>query len=845
MTRSFTRGTLAALVCALGTAGSALAAQAPIGDGAWSWFGDPRAITHNGRTYVGWVDREGDVKVSSYDHATGERVTAVLQGRLNQDDHANPSLHVRPDGRLVIFYSRHVGSEMHYRVSSLPEDVRSWDPPRTVPTNTPGIRGYTYPNPIRLAAEGKTYLFWRGGNYNPTFSTQADGSNDWSPARNLILMPNERPYTKYASSGGNRIHVAYTNAHPSEYGDVNVYYTRVQGGRIERAGGKRIGTLGTPISPEQGDLVYDPAEPTWVHDVAVNSAGRPVILLASFPSSADHRYHYAQWNGNAWTVREITAAGGSFRGDGGSPYYSGGVTLDHDTPSRVYLSRQVGLGSWHVESWRTGDGGATWTAQSLTPGSTAKNVRPISPWGMSATGGLMSVIWMLGPYDSYVSYQTQVAAMAKAGSNAAPVADAEPSVRAGRAPLEVRFDSSTSYDPDGSIVSRHWSFGDGAEQPAAGVTTTHTYASGGRRFPRLTVTDNRGARHVFVDEIVVDAPAPPTVHSGGASGTTVHGAVDPENQAADWSVEYGPTVEYGAIVQGGSLPGDTALHQVAADLPGLVPGRLYHYRVVASNDSGSTEGEDRVMVAGRTPGSDAYRDAVMGTSGLASYWRLGELSGGTARNQVTGAASPFEGRFWLGHLGVLGPLRDTAAGFDGQSGALAAPGPALGTNATLEGWFRWRAGTSTLRDHTASGGWLLAFNSAGNLTYRLGGKGFNTGVPIERVRDGAWHHLVATKTGTSAALHVDGVVIHSGTGAGSAVAVGPWHVMRNGTNAVFSEGEADEVALYTRALSAAEVRSHYDLARSLAGAPQPSEADSLAADPPAAGTGPRGGVLGG
>ena len=83
------------------SAAPAVAAERPIGDGAWSWFGDPRAVTHDGRTYVGWVDHEGDVKVSSYDHATGERVTAVLQARLNQDDHANPSLHVRPDGRLV------------------------------------------------------------------------------------------------------------------------------------------------------------------------------------------------------------------------------------------------------------------------------------------------------------------------------------------------------------------------------------------------------------------------------------------------------------------------------------------------------------------------------------------------------------------------------------------------------------------------------------------------------------------------------------------------------------------------------------------------------------------------
>ena len=104
----------------MSSAAPAVAAERPIGDGAWSWFGDPRAVTHDGRTYVGWVDQEGDVKVSSYDHATGERVTAVLQARLNQDDHANPSLQVRPDGRLVVYYSAHVGPAMSYRVSPSP-----------------------------------------------------------------------------------------------------------------------------------------------------------------------------------------------------------------------------------------------------------------------------------------------------------------------------------------------------------------------------------------------------------------------------------------------------------------------------------------------------------------------------------------------------------------------------------------------------------------------------------------------------------------------------------------------------------------------------------------------------
>ena len=70
-----------------------------------------------------------------------------------------------------------------------------------------------------------------------------------------MVKPNERPYAKYAESGGDTIHVAYTNAHPNEFPSVNVYYARIRAGQIERAGGQPIGTLaGAPIAPEAGDL---------------------------------------------------------------------------------------------------------------------------------------------------------------------------------------------------------------------------------------------------------------------------------------------------------------------------------------------------------------------------------------------------------------------------------------------------------------------------------------------------------------------------------------------------------------------------------------------------------------
>ena len=842
---------LVAVVFALGLAATpASAAAFPVGDGAWCWFGDPRAVTFTGtyagahtRTYVGWVDIEGDIKVSSYDHATGARTTAVLQARLNKDDHANPSIQVRPDGRLVVYYSRHVGPSMHYRVSTNPEDVTSWQPPQTVPTNSPGIRGYTYPNPIRLADEGRTYLFWRGGNYNPTFSTQNDGETTWSPARTLIRIANERPYAKYDSSGGDTIHVAYTNAHPAEYEDVNIYYARVRAGKVERAGGAQVGTLDAPIAPADGDVVYNGSEPAWVHDVAADASGRPVIVFASFPSATDHRYHYARWTGSAWEVNQITPAGGSFREDGGSPYYSGGLTLDHEDPSRVYLSRRTAPGTWQVETWTTPDGGTSWSSEVLA--SSGKNVRPVSPRGMSATGGDMSVLWMKGGYPSYTTYDTAIQALMPSAANAAPVADAEPTVRSGRAPLKVSFPTTGSSDPDGTIVDYQWNFGDG--KTGIGPEPTHTYAEGGRYFPTLTVTDNEGAASTLVEEILVDLPAAPTVHTGGASGTVVHGAVSPENQATSWSVEYGPTEEYGAITPSQSLPAGSDLHQVSASLPGLQEGRLYHYRVVADNATGSASGDDRVLVAGRSPGSDAYRDAVLDTEGVASYWRLGELDGGASEDENSAASGSFAGRYVLGQPGVLGPLGNTSAGFDGAGGELVMPGPALGGAATLEGWFRWRSGTAVLRDATNSGstGWLLAFERDGKLAYRLGGGGFTTEWPIETVRDGEWHHIAATKNGGAAALYVDGQLMHSATtGAGAQPAVGSWHVMRNGLYDVYSGGEADEIALYTRALSASEIQSHHELAQTLAATPLPEDpAPPPAAEPPLAGSGPQGGVL--
>ena len=78
--------------------------------------------------------------------------------------------------------------------------------------------------------------------------------------------------------------------------------------------------------------------------------------------------------------------------------------------------------------------------------------------------------------------------------NLPPVADFTPAPGSGDYPLNVSFDASASYDPDGKIVAYDWAFGDG--KTGEGKAVRHTYAGKGRFTARLTVKDDRDGRAV-------------------------------------------------------------------------------------------------------------------------------------------------------------------------------------------------------------------------------------------------------------------------------------------------------------------------------------------------------------
>jgi hypothetical protein len=107
--------------------------------------------------------------------------------------------------------------------------------------------------------------------------------------------------------------------------------------------------------------------------------------------------------------------------------------------------------------------------------------------------------------------------------------------------------------------------------------------------------------------------AVPTATTGGANSITqtsakLHGTVKPNNEATTWHFEVGTTTAYGTNTpeQGPVQPGagNTA---VESDVGGLQPGTVYHYRLVATNPSGSIPGKDRTFTTRSAVSLDASK----------------------------------------------------------------------------------------------------------------------------------------------------------------------------------------------------------------------------------------------
>lgn len=75
----------------------------------------------------------------------------------------------------------------------------------------------------------------------------------------------------------------------------------------------------------------------------------------------------------------------------------------------------------------------------------------------------------------------------------------------GPAPLQVLFDASASYDPDGTIVAYEWDFGDGTQ--GTGSACFHTYTGWNRAYTSTLVVRDNSGRSGSVTHVVSVGPA--------------------------------------------------------------------------------------------------------------------------------------------------------------------------------------------------------------------------------------------------------------------------------------------------------------------------------------------------
>src|SRR2546421_10960570 len=159
--------------------------------------------------------------------------------------------------------------------------------------------------------------------------------------------------------------------------------------------------------------------------------------------------------------------------------------------------------------------------------------------------------------------------------------------------------------------------------------------------------------------------------------------------------------------------------------------------------------------------TSGYAAAIRSTPGLVSYWRLGEPSGSTACDSYGSNAGSYQGGVTLGRVGAIAGDPDTAAGFDGSSGAVSVPHSSsldVGDTFTIEAWAKRNSFGAPDYQVVASQGansWVLAFTAGNRLVLRQAKVG-DLVYSTNTVADTGWHHVAATKTGSSVRLYIDG-----------------------------------------------------------------------------------------
>jgi PKD repeat protein len=158
--------------------------------------------------------------------------------------------------------------------------------------------------------------------------------------------------------------------------------------------------------------------------------------------------------------------------------------------------------------------------------------------------------------------------------------------------------TSTSSDPDGSIASYSWTFGDGGTSTAQ--NPGHTYGAGGTYTVTLRVTDNQGATNSVSHNVTVTAPNQPPVAAFSSSCSALtcgftSTSSDPDGSIASYSWNFG---------DGGTSTAQNPSHAYAT-------GGTYTVTLTVTDNLGATNSVSHTVIANTPPSVNAGPDETV------------------------------------------------------------------------------------------------------------------------------------------------------------------------------------------------------------------------------------------
>lgn len=441
------------------------------------------------------------------------------------------------------------------------------------------------------------------------------------------------------------------------------FRTDVTSGRVFdgywRVGSDLVGTW--PSQPSSGSLKGDIDE-VALYPAALGlqqvqnhyrASGRPLTVpatppTAAFTSSITYLNVSADASGSSDPNGPIASYSWAY-GDGST---GTGVTTQH-----TYAAP----GSYTVRLTVTdGDGNSASTTRTVTATAPPGNQPPVAAFTSTTSkltasldasssadpdGTITSYAWDFGDSGtgtgktashSYLSGGTYTVTLTVTdNSGAAGTSAAQVSVQPNQAPSAqftatvtnrtAAFDAAGTQDPDGTIASYAWDFGDAAT--GAGAAPSHTYAAAGSYDVVLTVLDNDGAAGTLTKTVTVTDPAPNQALAADAFGRTSAQGWGTADTGGAWTVT-GTAGSYAVGSGAGSMALGAAGVQRLAYLSG-VSAAAADVQVKTSTDKIASGGGMFLGIIGRKAGADEYRAKLKISATGSTTLYLTMLVGGT------------------------------------------------------------------------------------------------------------------------------------------------------------------------------------------------------------------------